>query len=59
MMELAKRICRMPEEQLEELQQMIMDNYTDDIQMISDEGKKKKGICYYKYSVIHLKRKIK
>ncbi|KAI9269970.1 yeats family-domain-containing protein [Helicostylum pulchrum] len=36
MMELAKRIYRMPEEQCEELQQIIIDNQTDDMQMISD-----------------------
>lgn len=38
MMELAKRIYRMPEEQCEELQQIIIDNQTDGMQMISDSG---------------------
>lgn len=38
MMELAKRIYRMPEEQCEELQQIIIDNQTDGMQMVSDSG---------------------
>lgn len=49
-MELAKRIYRMPEEQCEELQQIIIDNQTDDMQMISDPGNIHIYIYVYYYS---------
>jgi hypothetical protein len=39
MMELAKRIYRMTPEQSEEFQSIILNNQTNDMRMIAEEGK--------------------